>query len=152
MWRSLPDLLDRVEGDRTIRVLLLQGAGERAFCTGNDTSEFEAIRADAAQSSLYNDGQRAVAERMARSRCKPRRRHPRHCLGAGWSSPCNATFVSRAPTARMGVPPCGSACLPAGGHREAGGRGGLAAARLLVLTGRSFAGKNCRASASSPRC
>jgi hypothetical protein len=45
MRRVPPGLLARLAGDPSIRVLVLAGAGGRAFCAGNDVSEFDAIRA-----------------------------------------------------------------------------------------------------------
>ena len=72
MRRALPRLLDRVEEDRAVRVLLLQGAGERAFCTGNDTSEFDAIRADAAQSAASPTGWRTSPSWWTWSASPPR--------------------------------------------------------------------------------
>ncbi|MGI9403714.1 MAG: enoyl-CoA hydratase, partial [Hyphomicrobium sp.] len=44
MWKALPDLLAEAEGDDAIRVIVLRGAGERAFSTGADISEFESAR------------------------------------------------------------------------------------------------------------
>lgn len=141
MWRSLPGLLDRVQEDRAIRVLVLQGAGDRAFCTGNDTSEFETIRADAAQSAAYNQLQRDVAERMAALTKPAIAAIHGHCLGAGMelALQCDLRFAS--PEARMGVPAV-KLGLP---YRyedivKLVDVIGLAATRLMVLTGRSFSG------------
>jgi enoyl-CoA hydratase/carnithine racemase len=44
MWKALPDLLAEAERDDTVRVIVLRGAGERAFSTGADISEFESAR------------------------------------------------------------------------------------------------------------
>ncbi|MCP4779363.1 MAG: enoyl-CoA hydratase [Hyphomicrobium sp.] len=44
MWKTLPDLLADAERDDTIRVIVLRGAGERAFSAGADISEFESAR------------------------------------------------------------------------------------------------------------
>jgi enoyl-CoA hydratase/carnithine racemase len=143
MWRELPGLLDRVEADRAVRVLVLQGAGERAFCTGNDTSEFEAIRADAAQSALYNDRQRDVAERMARLGKPAIAAIHGHCLGAGLelALQCDLRFASA--DARMGVP---AVRLGLPYRLEDIAKlvdvVGLATARLMVLTGRTFTGED----------
>lgn len=143
MWQALPGLLDRVEQDRAIRVLLLQGAGERAFCTGNDTSEFEAIRADAAQSAIYNGWQRDVAERMARLTKPAIAAIHGHCLGAGLelALQCDLRFASA--EARMGVP---AVKLGLPYRLEDIGKLvdviGLASTRWMVLTGRSFTGED----------
>jgi enoyl-CoA hydratase/carnithine racemase len=58
MWQALPGLLARVAEDPSIRVLVLAGSGDRAFCTGNDISEFDTIRADPQAAERYNDWQR----------------------------------------------------------------------------------------------
>ncbi len=44
MWKALPDFLAEAQGDDAIRVIVLRGAGERAFSTGADISEFESAR------------------------------------------------------------------------------------------------------------
>ena len=44
--RRLEAELDRLEGDRQARVVILTGAGERAFCTGGDVGDFESFTID----------------------------------------------------------------------------------------------------------
>lgn len=44
MWRSLPDVISEAEADEDIRVVLLRGAGDRAFSAGADISEFATAR------------------------------------------------------------------------------------------------------------
>lgn len=141
MWRALPALLDQVAEDPAIRVLILQGAGDRAFCTGNDISEFEAIRADAAQSAAYNTLQAEVAARMAALPKPAIAAIHGHCLGAGLelALQCDLRFAS--PEARMGVPAVRLG-LPYRWEDIAKLVDviGLAQARLMVLTGRRFEG------------
>src|ERR1700761_1051636 len=66
MWQALPGLLQQGAEDRATRVLVLTGAGERAFCSGNDVSEFDQVRSTPAQIAHYNELQRTVCERLAR--------------------------------------------------------------------------------------
>ena len=40
MWLSLPGLIARAEADKDVRVIVLTGAGEKAFCAGADISQF----------------------------------------------------------------------------------------------------------------
>ncbi len=40
--RELCDVVNRCSGDRTVRAVLLTGAGERAFCAGGDVAQFAA--------------------------------------------------------------------------------------------------------------
>lgn len=44
MWRDLPRCLAEAERDPAVRVIILRGAGTRAFSAGADISEFEAQR------------------------------------------------------------------------------------------------------------
>jgi enoyl-CoA hydratase/carnithine racemase len=44
MWDALPGLVAAAEADERVRVLILRGAGTRAFSAGADISEFESVR------------------------------------------------------------------------------------------------------------
>lgn len=54
MWDALGRIFERLAGDPTVRVVTLQGAGERAFCVGADISEFGERRSDAETATAYN--------------------------------------------------------------------------------------------------
>jgi len=55
MWHALGDVCEELARDDSLRVLTLEGAGERAFVVGADISEFGERRGDAAASAAYND-------------------------------------------------------------------------------------------------
>lgn len=44
MWGALPGLLRDADADPSVRVIILRGAGDRAFSAGADISEFESAR------------------------------------------------------------------------------------------------------------
>ena len=44
MWRDIPARITEAEADRDVRVIILRGAGSRAFSAGADISEFEGAR------------------------------------------------------------------------------------------------------------
>ncbi|MCH9764577.1 MAG: enoyl-CoA hydratase/isomerase family protein [Alphaproteobacteria bacterium] len=44
MWQTLPELLQAADTNSDVRVIIVRGAGERAFCAGADISEFETAR------------------------------------------------------------------------------------------------------------
>ena len=54
MWIRLTDLFNEFQRDESIRVIVLRGAGERAFSAGADISEFSESRSNAQQASRYN--------------------------------------------------------------------------------------------------
>lgn len=111
MWRELADALARVEADPAARVLLLEGTGERAFCTGNDISEFETLRADPTAAARYNELQHVVAARL-RNLTKPAIAAIHgHCLGAGMEIAlmcdlrlCSADATMGVPAVKLGLP------------------------------------------------
>ena len=44
MWAAIPKIVAAFEADPEVRVIVLAGAGERAFVSGADISEFESKR------------------------------------------------------------------------------------------------------------
>lgn len=54
MWRQLADTVDHLGGRHDVRVLLLRGAGDKAFVSGADISEFEAQRSSAEGVATYD--------------------------------------------------------------------------------------------------
>jgi enoyl-CoA hydratase/carnithine racemase len=55
MWQELGRSLTTIEEDPDVRVVILTGAGDRAFCAGNDISEFSTWRDDPARHQEYDD-------------------------------------------------------------------------------------------------
>ncbi|MEM1431751.1 MAG: enoyl-CoA hydratase [Pseudomonadota bacterium] len=53
MWEDLARVAERFVGDTGVRVVVLRGAGERAFVSGADISEFQDLRDGAAQAERY---------------------------------------------------------------------------------------------------
>jgi enoyl-CoA hydratase len=143
MWRSFPKILAQVEDDVTVRVLVLQGAGERAFCSGNDISEFEKVRADPAAAAAYNALQRDVAS-LFRALTKPSIAAIHgYCLGAGFELALMCDLRVCTQDAQFGVPAV-KLGLP---YRLEDittllNVVGLAQAREMVLLGRRYEGED----------
>jgi enoyl-CoA hydratase/carnithine racemase len=55
MWQAVIGILDDFAKDRSIRVVVLTGAGEKAFVSGADISKFENERANEEAIALYNE-------------------------------------------------------------------------------------------------
>ena len=63
MWSALATILDAYEADDEIRVIVMKGAGDKAFVSGADISQFEKTRHNAAASEEYSrrsEAQRAL--------------------------------------------------------------------------------------------
>lgn len=54
MWTALGDIVERYRGDDEVRVAVMTGAGDKAFVSGADISEFEKHRASAEAEENYN--------------------------------------------------------------------------------------------------
>jgi enoyl-CoA hydratase/carnithine racemase len=55
MWNALAETMARVDADPEVRVVLLQGAGDKAFVSGADISEFASQRAGHDAVNAYDD-------------------------------------------------------------------------------------------------
>jgi enoyl-CoA hydratase/carnithine racemase len=142
MWQALPGLLGHVAEDPAVRVLLLAGAGERAFCAGNDISEFDTIRADPEAAARYNAWQRAVATGLQGLEKPVVAAVHGYCLGAGFEFALMSDFRLCTADARIGIPAMRLG-LP---YRledieKVVDVVGLARAREMVLLGRQYGGE-----------
>ena len=69
MWQALPGLVARAVLDDAVRVVVLRGAGDKAFCAGADISEFETART--AENAAHYDGLNEAAFQALASCPKP---------------------------------------------------------------------------------
>lgn len=53
MWRAIPEAVQALERDPEVRVAIARGAGEQAFVSGADISEFERLRTGAKAAAAY---------------------------------------------------------------------------------------------------
>ena len=54
MWQGVADAFESFQADPLVRVVVMRGAGGKAFVSGADISEFDANRANAEQKARYN--------------------------------------------------------------------------------------------------
>ncbi len=52
-WQQLGQLFTALDEDKSIRCIVLRGAGDKAFSPGNDISEFETDRSNSKQAEAY---------------------------------------------------------------------------------------------------
>ncbi len=55
MWEQIPKRLAELEADREVRVIVLRGAGDEAFVSGADISEFEQRRTGTEAARAYDE-------------------------------------------------------------------------------------------------
>lgn len=82
MWNELPMLIRAAEANDSVRVIVLKGAGEKAFSAGADISEFESNRT-AASASAYDHSNNVAFETLAKSSKPTIAMVNGFCLGGG---------------------------------------------------------------------
>lgn len=128
-----------VEADRDpeVKVVVLRGAGERAFCAGADLGEI-LDHASVEESRRHFDGVARVIRAMQQAGPPVVARVPGHALAGGCGLAVAADFTLASESARFGLPEIGLGLLPlmvsAPIYRALGSRKRLLD---LVLTGRS---------------
>jgi enoyl-CoA hydratase/carnithine racemase len=110
MWQALPGAIAELDADPAIRVIVLEGDGDRAFVSGADISQFESARSDQEGRAIYeaavDAGYRAPTENRKPTIAKIRG----ICMGGGLGLAaacdlriCSADARFRMPAARLGL-------------------------------------------------
>jgi enoyl-CoA hydratase len=129
MWQALPDAARDLEADPSVRVLVLRGAGEEAFASGADISEFATHRRDAASAAAYEAvTARAFAALLGIEKPVVAMIHG-VCIGGGLAIAACADLRLAADDARFALPP---ARLGLGYHQQG-------VERMVALLGPSAA-------------
>src|SRR5262245_28132130 len=110
MWAAMPRIMADFEADAAVRVIVLTGAGEKAFVSGADISEFEEKRSAEDSIKLY-DAAGEAAQRSLIEAAKPTIAMIRGiCIGGGLAIAlntdiriCSANSVFAVPAARLGL-------------------------------------------------
>ncbi len=104
MWDGLAAALDVLEGDGSVRVLVLTGAGAKAFVSGADISQFDAARADASAQREYDRRTAAGRARLAAFARPVIARIRGYCLGGGLALALQADLRIAAEDSEFGIP------------------------------------------------
>ncbi len=145
MWEAIPSVLASFEADSEIRVVVLAGAGDKAFVSGADISQFEKQRSGPEAVQHYEEIAEAAQQRL--QACdKPVLAMIRgYCLGAGLNiaNLCDLRIASE--DARFGIP----AAKMGLGYRAASMKSlvdtvGAPYALEIMITGRQFTAAEAR--------
>ncbi len=104
MWRSIPDHLDALEANPSVRAVVLKGAGDRAFISGADISEFDTVRATSEGTNAYESATEIAFTRIRE--CK----HPTLasirgiCMGGGLGVALSCDIRYARNDARFAIP------------------------------------------------
>jgi enoyl-CoA hydratase/carnithine racemase len=128
MWQLMPDYVHALATDDSIRVVVLRGAGDKAFVAGADISQFKERRRNMADEAEYSRTSARGQEALS-SLAKPLMAMIHgYCVGGGLSIAIGCDLRIAADDARFGVP---AARLGLGYHYH-----GME--KLMKLVGPSF--------------
>ena len=104
MWEAVPAILDRFEQDPAVRVIVLKGAGDQAFVSGADISQFEKVRSSQEANEHY-EAVSGEASRRLIACPKPTIAMIRgFCIGGGLAIAIACDLRIASAGARFGVP------------------------------------------------
>jgi enoyl-CoA hydratase len=127
--------LDSLAGDSSLRVLIITGAGPKAFIAGADISEFEGLTPDTA--TEYARAGQAVFDRLESLPVPTIAAINGYALGGGCELALACTFRLMADTARLGLPETSLGLIPGfGGTQRLARAIGRQQALEMILTGR----------------
>ena len=145
MWEAIPRVLADYESDPQIRVIVLAGAGDKAFVSGADISQFEKERSSADAVQRYEELAEGAAAKLAGCD-KPLVAMIRgYCLGGGMNIAVLCDIRIASDDAKFGIP----AAKMGLGYRASSMKNlvdvvGAAYAREIMITARQFTATEAR--------
>jgi len=138
MTRALRQAIRDVESDDTIDILIVTGAGAKAFCVGVDLKERQ--RLSDAEAHSFRMDELFPMYREIEQRAKPAiGLVDGHCLGGGFELALCCDLVLATPGSTFGLPEVKWGLIPAGGGcRKLPKLIGMARAKHLILTARTI--------------
>jgi len=104
MWEGLGQILDAFAADASVRVIVLTGAGSKAFVSGADISQFEKTRADSNAQLEYDKLTSAGRAKLAAFPKPVIARVRGYCLGGGLGIAMQADLRIAAIDSEFGIP------------------------------------------------
>lgn len=139
MWDALDRVLDEIEGDPAIRVVIIRGAGGRAFSAGADISEFD-LRHATPQAIVENGAREARISARLESLDQPvLAQIEGYCLGGAVAFALHCDLRICSDDSRFGIPPAKLGhCYDAPSLERVMRAVGLANTREILFTARQF--------------
>ncbi len=104
MWTALGTILENFNSDPKVRVVVMKGAGGKAFVSGADISEFEAQRSNARQRAEYGEVAAAANRGLANIDKPLIAMIQGYCIGGGLATALNADVRFATPDSTFGIP------------------------------------------------
>ena len=104
MWEAIPVILDDFEKDPAIRVVVVTGAGDKAFVSGADISEFEKARNTPEQVAYYDKIGEVANARLVKCSKPTIARIRGYCIGGGMAVSLQCDIRIASDNSKFGVP------------------------------------------------
>jgi enoyl-CoA hydratase len=104
MWQAVDAILEEFDQDDEIRVVVVRGAGDKAFVSGADISEFEKQRSDAEAAEAYGRISGAARARLGSLRKPVIAMIRGFCLGGGLAVAMKTDVRIASEDAQFGIP------------------------------------------------
>lgn len=137
MWRELAVVLGELGADETIRVIVIRGAGEAAFASGADISEFSTRRSTPEQALVYHTAVESALDAVTAAPQPVVAMIHGYCVGGGCELAVACDLRLCDDRARFGIPAAKlGVVLGLQELRQLRALIGAPAAKDLLLTGR----------------
>src|SRR5207248_10355734 len=104
MWQAVAQIMDEFEADPAVRVIVVTGAGGKAFVSGADISEFKEKRANEDAAAAYSKVSEAARMKLHET-LKPTIAMIRgYCIGGGLATAIGCDIRIAAEGSRFGIP------------------------------------------------
>jgi enoyl-CoA hydratase/carnithine racemase len=128
MWEAMPEILHRFESEPSVRVIVLKGAGDKAFVSGADISQFETARSSEEANNHYDRISELAGKALAECG-KPTIAMVRgFCIGGGLAIAIGCDIRIATDDSKFGIP----------ASRLGLGYGAPGVKKLMGLVGPSF--------------
>ena len=105
MWQAVAQIMEDFENDDAIRVIVVTGAGGKAFVSGADISEFKEKRANEQAAAEYSKISESGARHACSETLKPTIAMIRgYCIGGGLATALACDIRIAAEGSRFGIP------------------------------------------------
>ncbi len=131
---ELETLLTQIENEKTLRCVIVTGAGEKAFVAGADIKEMNGI--DSRQAQSFAERGQSVFQKMESLYCPVIAAVNGFALGGGLELALACDFIVASKAAKLGLPECTLGLIPGfGGTVRLARRVGPALAKQWTFSG-----------------
>lgn len=103
-WTRIADIFEELSADTDMRCIVVTGAGDKAFGSGNDISEFDTLRANSEQVLPYNDNATRTVHAIENSLHPTVARIQGFCMGGGLEIALCCDIRVAATDSKFGLP------------------------------------------------